>query len=84
MGTWAMTGLNCRPSACKADALPAELIAPQVHSCYEIVSACTVKEKIKKTPKWSLILEKGEYLKENCRLSRSCWCLALVNSNRHS
>ncbi|GBF50264.1 hypothetical protein LPTSP4_17880 [Leptospira ryugenii] len=24
---WAMTGLNCRPAACKAAALPAELIA---------------------------------------------------------
>ena len=24
---WAMTGSNCRHSACKADALPAELIA---------------------------------------------------------
>ena len=24
---WAMTGSNCRPPACKADALPAELIA---------------------------------------------------------
>jgi hypothetical protein len=63
MGTWAMTGLNCRPSACKADALPAELIAPQVHNSYEIVGCSTVKEKIKKTPKWSLILKKKKWLK---------------------
>ena len=27
LNTWAMTGSNRRPSACKADALPAELIA---------------------------------------------------------
>ena len=26
---WVMTGSNRRPSACKADALPAELITPE-------------------------------------------------------
>ena len=29
-GLWAMTGSNRRHSACKADALPTELIAPYV------------------------------------------------------
>ena len=30
---WAMTGSNCRHSACKADALPAELIARMLVTC---------------------------------------------------
>jgi hypothetical protein len=31
---WRMTGSNRRPSACKADALPAELILPVYHCPY--------------------------------------------------
>jgi hypothetical protein len=37
-----MTGLNCRPAACKAAALPAELIALRIHSRknkYKILSS---------------------------------------------
>ena len=41
---WRMTGSNRRPSACKADALPAELIARQVHSCYEIIECSSVDD----------------------------------------
>jgi hypothetical protein len=60
-----MTGLNCRPSACKADALPAELIARQVHSCYEIGCCSGVKEKIKKTPRLEPLFEKLKKRDEN-------------------
>ena len=45
---WVMTGSNRRPSACKADALPAELITPKPRTrIIEILLACqTFREKL--------------------------------------
>ncbi len=47
---WVMTGSNRRPSACKADALPAELITPEPRTrIIEILACCqTFAEKFRK------------------------------------
>ena len=56
---WVMTGSNRRPSACKADALPAELITPEIREgafyrnpfgCQTLAGIFSKKRKLLKSP----------------------------------
>ncbi len=51
-----MTGLNCRPSRCKRDALPAELIAPSITlKYYSITQYYCCKQKVESNAAWFLV-----------------------------